>query len=108
MAEPTIRVRVPSPAKRGEVIEVRTLIHHAMESGQRRDSEGKLVPRKILNKFTCTLNGRTVFAADWYPAVAADPYLVFHLRATESGTLKFEWLDDHGSRHAIEAKLLVV
>jgi sulfur-oxidizing protein SoxZ len=108
MAEPTIRVRVPSPVKRGEVIEIRTLIHHEMESGHRRSDDGKLAPRKILNRFACTMNGRTLFAADWHPAIAANPYLVFHLRATESGSLKFEWTDDDGTRHASEAKLLVV
>jgi sulfur-oxidizing protein SoxZ len=54
------------------------------------------------------MNGRTLFAADWHPAIAANPYLVFHLRATESGSLKFEWTDDDGTRHASEAKLLVV
>lgn len=107
MASPTIRVRVPSPVKRGEVFEIKTLIDHAMESGQRVGESGQLVPRKIINRFTCALNGRTVFAADLHPAIAANPYLVFHLRARDSGTLTFEWIDDDGKRYTSEAKLVV-
>lgn len=90
------RIRIPSQIKAGEVIEVKTLVTHDMESGQRRDG-GKLVPRRIINKMTCTYNGRTVFDAALEPAIAANPYIAFFVKATETGTLDFAWTDDDGT-----------
>ena len=58
-------------AKKGEIVEVKALVAHKMESGQRKDSKGKVIPRKILNKFTCTVNGKLVFSADFQPAISA-------------------------------------
>ncbi len=91
------RIRIPSQIKQGEVIEVKTLATHEMESGQRRDAAGNLVPRRIINKLTCTYNGRPVFEAAIEPAVAANPYIAFFLKATESGVLDFAWTDDDGT-----------
>jgi sulfur-oxidizing protein SoxZ len=102
------RIRVPRRAKRGEVIEIKTLISHPMETGYRRDTQGALIPRQIIHTFTCTYNGEEVFRADWYPAVAANPYLAFYTVATESGRLQFEWIDDNGSVYATEADITVV
>ena len=59
--QPTPRVRVPAQAKPGELFEIKTLISHEMESGQRKDAAGKIVPRKIINKFIAEFNGKTVF-----------------------------------------------
>jgi sulfur-oxidizing protein SoxZ len=91
------RIRIPAQIKMGEVIEVKTLVTHEMESGHRRDSNGALVPRRIINRLTCSYNGRPVFEAALEPAVAANPYIAFFLRATESGTLDFAWTDDDGT-----------
>ena len=91
------RIRIPSQIKPGDVFEVKTLVTHDMESGQRRDASGALVPRKIIRKVTCAYNGRPVFEATLEPAVAANPYVAFFLRATESGTLDFAWTDDDGA-----------
>ena len=71
------RIRLPKVAKKGEVIQIRTLVSHVMESGQRRDAGGNTIPRKIINRFTCTFNGRPVFACDIEPGIAANPYLEF-------------------------------
>jgi sulfur-oxidizing protein SoxZ len=68
-----------------------------MESGQRRDGAGNAIPRKILNKFTCTVNGKPVFAADFEPAISANPYIQFKFRAQESGPVVLTWTDDDGS-----------
>jgi len=105
MANP--RVRVPQKAKAGEIIEIRTLITHEMESGQRRDASGKVVPRNIINKFTAAFNGKTFFEADWRPAIAANPYQAFFFRATESGEFRFAWIEDNGAEHVATAKLAV-
>jgi sulfur-oxidizing protein SoxZ len=69
-----------------------------METGQRKDSAGKAIPRKILNKFSCTVNGKEVFAADFEPAVSANPYIQFKFRAQESGPVVLTWTDDDGSK----------
>jgi sulfur-oxidizing protein SoxZ len=84
--------------KKGETVEVKTLVSHIMESGQRKDKDGKPIPRKIINKFTCELNGQVVFACDLEPAVSANPYFQFKLKPEESGTLKFTWVDDDGTK----------
>jgi sulfur-oxidizing protein SoxZ len=106
-AKPTPRVRIPAKAKVGELIEVKTLISHEMESGQRKDSEGKTIPREIIHKFTAMFNDKVVFEADWYPAVSANPYQSFFYKAAESGEFKFVWHDDNGSQYTASAKLTV-
>lgn len=103
----TARIRLPQTVKKGEVFEVKTLITHVMESGQRRDSAGKPIPRKILNKFICSYNGKEVIKMDLAPAIAANPYIAFFLTATESGTLDFAWTDDDGTVFKETAKVTV-
>ena len=101
------RLKVPKEAKKGEVIELKTLLSHPMETGFRKDDAGKIVPRKIINKFTCEFNGKPVFTADLEPAVAANPYLQFTARLNESGTFKFTWTDDDGTITTAEEKITV-
>src|SRR6478735_6409986 len=88
------RLKLPKEAKKGDVIEIKTLLAHIMESGQRKDKDGKTIPRKIINKFTCEFNGKPVFTANLEPAIAANPYLQFFARVEESGTFKFSRTDD--------------
>ncbi len=107
MAKAKPRVKVPKTAKKGEVIQIKTLISHRMESGQRKDKEGNTIPRKIINKFTCKYNGDVVFSADWHPAISANPYMAFHTVATESGTLEFSWVDDDGSVYTTTSEITV-
>jgi sulfur-oxidizing protein SoxZ len=89
-------LQVPATAKRGEVIEVRVTIAHVMETGYRPGADGRPVPRDIIRRFTCRYNGEPVFSADLHPAIAANPYVAFHLLASDSGTLEFEWQGDNG------------
>jgi sulfur-oxidizing protein SoxZ len=84
-------------AKAGEIFEVRALVSHVMETGLRRDPAGKLVPRKIINRFVCTVAGKEVFSIDFEPAIAANPYIQFKFRARESGPVVLTWIDDDGS-----------
>ncbi len=107
MAIPKPRVKVPKTAKKGDVIEIKTLIAHKMESGQRKDKKGAVIPRQIINKFEAKYNGEVVFSADWHPAISANPYMAFHTVATESGTLEFAWTDDDGSVYTKTAKITV-
>jgi thiosulfate oxidation carrier complex protein SoxZ len=76
MAKP--RVKVPNSAKAGEVITIKTLISHTMESGQRKDKDGNVIPRKIINKFTCEFNGTKVFESDIRPGDLANPFFEFY------------------------------
>ena len=107
MATPTPRVRLPATAKPGEIIEIKTLISHDMESGQRKDAEGKVVPRKIIKRFEAKFNDKLVFAADWHPSVSANPYQSFFMKASEPGEFAFAWTDDDGSVYKAAAKLAV-
>ena len=84
-------------AKNGDIVEVKALVSHVMETGQRKDAQGNTIPRKILNKFTCTVAGKQVFAADFEPAISANPYIQFKFKATESGPVVLTWTDDDGS-----------
>jgi sulfur-oxidizing protein SoxZ len=101
------RVRVPDSAKAGEVILIRALISHTMESGNRRDSTNNLVPRKIINHFECTFNDQKVFECAMEPAISANPYFEFHAKVNEAGTFNFVWIDDDGSRYTHEHKIEV-
>jgi len=89
-------VNVPARARRGEVIEIKTLISHPMETGYRRTQVGTPIPRDIIRLFVCTYNGTEVFRAELHPAIAANPFLVFSTVATESGTIEFRWTGDNG------------
>lgn len=102
------RVKVPKTVAKGEVFQVKTLIPHKMETGLRKDKKtGKKIPRMIINKFVCTYNGNEVFTSDWHPAISANPYLAFYVKATESGKLEFKWTDDEGKIYTKTAEIKV-
>ena len=100
-------INVPPKAKRGDIIEIKTLISHIMETGFRHDNVGKPIPRNIITQFTCTYNGEEIFRADLYPAIAANPFITFSTVATESGTIAFEWTGDNGFHETGAAKITV-
>ena len=83
-------------AKRGEIIEIKTLIQHPMETGYRLDSKGAVIARDIISRFTCAYNGEVVFRAELFPAISANPFIAFSTVAMESGELVFSWIDDNG------------
>lgn len=93
----TPRVKVPKSAEAGEVITIKTLISHPMESGQRKDSDGNTIPRSIINRFHVTFNDETVIDVVLEPAISTNPYFEFQATVPESGTFKFTWYDDDGS-----------
>lgn len=105
--KPTPRVRVPANAKKDEILEIKTLISHEMESGQRKGSDGKIIPRKIIHTFTAAFNGKMFFEAKWAPAISANPYQSFFYKASQSGEFTFSWKDDDGSVYEHKAKLTV-
>ena len=102
------RIDVPKTAKRGEIIDIRTLISHTMETGFRRNYLGKPLPRDIITGFTCTYNGAEVCRAVLHPSISANPYLTFSIVAAESGTLQFTWTGDNGFTYTESASISVV
>lgn len=91
------RVKVPSSAKAGEEVVLKTLISHPMESGQRKDSSGNIIPRSIINRFTCDFNGVNVIDVTMEPAISTNPYFEFTAKVDAAGEFKFTWYDDDGS-----------
>lgn len=91
------RVKVPSKASAGEVVTIKTLISHPMESGQRKDKDGNVIPRSIINRFTCDFNGQNVIDVTLEPAISTNPYFEFEARVDQAGEFKFTWYDDDGS-----------
>lgn len=91
------RVRVPKTATKDEVITIKTLISHPMESGQRKDKDGNTIPRSIINRFTAEFNGQLVLDTTLEPAISTNPYLEFDAKVPETGEFKFTWYDDDGS-----------
>lgn len=99
MSDVRPRIRAPRTASAGETVVLRTLISHAMETGLRRDDAGALIPRQIINRFTCEFNGKNVIDIALEPAVSANPYFEFEAVVDTSGDFVFTWYDDDGSVH---------
>ena len=100
-------INVPAKAKRGEIITIRTLISHVMESGFRHNAMGARIPRDIITGFECRYNDEVVFQASLHPSIAANPFITFHTVATESGTLTFKWTGDRDFSQTETASIAV-
>ena len=100
-------INVPKKAKRGDIIEIKTLMSHIMETGYRHTTSGKIVPRDIITSFACRYNGEEIFRADLFPATAANPFISFFTVATESGKFDFEWIGDNGFSETATASITV-
>jgi len=101
------RIQIPAQAKRGEIVEVRVLIQHPMETGFRRTESGALVPRDIIRQLVCSYNGVEVFRADLSSGIAANPYIQFYTVAEKSGELEFTWIDDEGKQGSERQSIVV-
>ena len=100
-------VNVPASAKKGQVIEIKALVGHVMETGFRHTESGTRIPRDIIRSFVCSYNGEEVFRADFHPAVAANPLIEFTTIATQSGKLDFRWTGDNGFSAEASAAITV-
>ena len=100
-------INVPARAKRGAIIEIKTLMSHIMETGYRHTADGEVVPRNIITSFSCRYNGTEIFRADLFPAIAANPFVAFFTVATESGKFEFEWIGDRGFTETASASITV-
>jgi sulfur-oxidizing protein SoxZ len=100
-------INVPKKAKSGDIIEIKTLMSHIMETGYRRTTSGAIVPRDIITSLTCRFEGEEIFRADLFPATAANPFISFCTVATKSGTFNFEWIGDNGFSETASASITV-
>jgi len=107
MVTPVPRIQAPSAAAKGEVFQVKAIISHPMETGLRHDQQGQAIPRAIINAFRCHYNDEIVFSVELHEAVAANPYLEFYLRATQSGRLEFVWEEDGGGVYTLSHDITV-
>lgn len=101
------RVKAPKKAAAGEVVTLKTLISHKMESGQRKNKDGSVIPRSIINRFTCEFNGKSVIDVTMEPAISTNPYFEFEAIVPEAGEFKFTWYDDDGSVYEDSKKVEV-
>jgi len=104
---PRALINVPATAKRGEVIEIKTLISHPMETGYRIGTNGAPISRDIITAFTCRYGDEEIFRAELSPAIAANPFISFFTVARDSGTLSFRWEGDNGFSMTETADILV-
>ena len=100
-------VTMPATAKKNEIIEIRIIVQHDMETGFRHTEQGVRIERDIIRELICTYNGIEIFRADLYPAMAANPMITFTTLAVESGTLEFTWKGDHDYVSSVTSKITV-
>ena len=101
------RGKVPKEASINEIIEIKTLLRHPMHSGRMKDADGNNIPRKIINKFSVSFNGKPVFRVDIEPSISSNPYIVFPFKALESGVFDFVWTEDTGDQYTMTKKITV-
>jgi sulfur-oxidizing protein SoxZ len=101
------RIKLPEAAKLGDVIEIKTLVSHVMETGQRKDADGKTIRRSMINSFKATFAGAEVFSAELHPGISANPYLSFFMKVPGPGEFEFTWVDDAGAKIVEKQKLNV-
>jgi sulfur-oxidizing protein SoxZ len=102
------RIKLPESATVGEVIEIKALINHVMETGNRKDTSGNRIPRNIIHTLSASYAGNLVFKADFGSGISANPYLAFYLKVPGPGVLELTWIDDEGGTTVETAPLNIV
>jgi sulfur-oxidizing protein SoxZ len=91
-----VLINAPKTAKKGQVVELKALILHPMETGFRPGTNGRIIPRNIIERFVATWNGKEIFRMEFSPAIAANPFVSFFAAAGDSGRIVFRWTGDEG------------
>jgi sulfur-oxidizing protein SoxZ len=102
------RVKIPKLAQKGEIITVKTLINHRMESGRKKNADGNIVKRSIINRFVADFNHQNVIDVSLEPAISTNPYFEFEATVFESGLFQFTWYDDDGSIYKKNKEITVI
>ncbi len=103
--KPKPRVKAPKKAAKGDVVTIKTTISHRMESGLRKGKDGNIIPKRIINKFEATFNGKVIMSANLFTSISANPYLDFDMVVEEAGEFEFKWYDDNGEVYSKKAKI---
>ncbi len=101
------RLQVAPRVRSGEAVEVRLLIQHPMETGYRREADGRAVPMNVVNSLVCRLGEAEILRAEFGSGVSANPYLAFWIVPPASGELVVEWVDDAGEKGRVAAPIAV-
>ena len=100
MADP-MRIRAQAA---GDKVTVRVLMSHEMETGQRKDSAGKVIPAWFIQELSATFNGKQVMSGEWGPAIAKNPFLQFTIKGGKAGDkVAVSWIDNKGDKRTDEA-----
>lgn len=91
------RIKLPEKAAIGEIIEIKALVSHPMETGNRKDAQGRPIARNIVHTFRATFAGEPVFSAEFGSGVSSNPYIGFQMRVPGPGAFEMTWIDDRGS-----------
>ena len=90
----------------GDAVEVKVLMNHEMETGQRKDAAGKTIPAWYIQQVSATHNGKPVMSAQWGPAVAKNPFLSFKFSGGKQGDkVQITWVDNHGDKRTDETTI---
>ena len=103
-----IRMQWPELIAAGEVVKVRLLVQHPMDTGYLQDLLGKMVPRNVIRLLTCKLGTREVLRVEPSSGIAANPLFEFFVRATETAEMHVEWIDDRGNRGELKQTMTVL
>ncbi|MCU0953952.1 MAG: thiosulfate oxidation carrier complex protein SoxZ [Hyphomicrobium sp.] len=101
------RIKLPEKTTLGEVIEVRALINHVMETGNRKDANGQVIPRNIVNSLAVTFEDVSIFRAEFGSGISSNPFVAFFMRVTGPGEFIFTWVDDAGEKTVERVPLLI-
>jgi sulfur-oxidizing protein SoxZ len=101
------RIKLPDKTAVGDVIEIRALINHVMETGNRKDANGQTIPRNIVKSLTVTFASVTIFAAEFGSGISSNPFVAFYMRVPGPGEFVFTWEDDAGVKTVERTPLYV-
>ena len=102
------RFDMPERVRAGEVFKLRLLVQHPMETGYLLDLNNQRIARNVINDMRCTYAGQEVFRIEPSSGLSANPYVEFFLRATQTGEIVIDWVDDRGERGQVKRTLTVV
>lgn len=102
MADP---MKIRAKAEANGVVDVKVLFNHEMETGQRKDASGNVIPAHFIQNVTATYQGRTVLNAQWGPAVSKNPFLNFKFKGNKGDKVAITWVDNKGDTRTDEATI---
>lgn len=104
----TIRVKIPDECQVGDIIELRTLIKHPMETGNRKNSSGQIIPKNIIKYLKIMYDKQIIFSAEFGSGISENPYISFYMKVDDSPNVLIVWEDDRGTQWSKEILLNII